>query len=126
MNFKVFELTSMGANCYVLWDEETNIAMLIDPGEEDARIDKFIEKNGLKPIYIALTHTDSIYQELEALLRNRQKNLRDFQLETSRRFSSLYHMRTTLSRTLRFRCCLLPCKPVVHQILHQMILLSRQ
>jgi len=42
--------------------------------------------------YIALTHTDSIYQELEALLRNRQKNLRDFQLETSRRFSSLYHM----------------------------------
>ena len=57
MNFKVFELRSMGANCYVLWDEETNIAMLIDPGEEDARIDKFIEKNGLKPIYIALTHT---------------------------------------------------------------------
>jgi AraC-like DNA-binding protein len=42
--------------------------------------------------YITLSYMDNVCQELEALLRNRQKNLRDFQLETSRRFSSIYHM----------------------------------
>lgn len=57
MNFTVFEVGNLGANCYILWDEETKQAILIDPGECDVRIDKFIEKNSLSIIYIVLTHT---------------------------------------------------------------------
>lgn len=57
MNFTMFELGQLGANCYILWDEHTKSAMLIDTGEQDVRIDNFIEKHRLSPIYIALTHT---------------------------------------------------------------------
>ena len=57
MNFNVFELQTLGANCYVLWDEKTTHAMIIDPGEPDDRIDSYIEENALTPVYIILTHT---------------------------------------------------------------------
>ena len=41
---------------------------------------------------LPISHMDIVCQEMEALLHNREKNPRKFQIESSRRFSSLYHI----------------------------------
>jgi len=46
----------MEANCYLLADEKTKRAIIIDPGEEAKRILHEIEQNKLKVIYIVNTH----------------------------------------------------------------------
>jgi Zn-dependent hydrolases, including glyoxylases len=46
----------MGTNCYVVWDEKTLEAAVIDPGFEDQRISDIINENKLKVNYILLTH----------------------------------------------------------------------
>jgi hydroxyacylglutathione hydrolase len=47
-------LGQLEANCYVVIDEETNKAMIIDPGDEPERIKEAIE--GADVQYIVLTH----------------------------------------------------------------------
>lgn len=49
-------LGPIGTNCYVVWDETTLEAAVIDPGFEDQRISGIINKNKLKVKYILLTH----------------------------------------------------------------------
>lgn len=49
-------LGQMGTNCYVVWDEKTLEAAVIDPGFEDQRISDIINENKLKVNYILLTH----------------------------------------------------------------------
>lgn len=49
-------LGQMGTNCYVVWDENTLEAAVIDPGFEDQRINDIINENKLKVKYILLTH----------------------------------------------------------------------
>ncbi len=49
-------LGQMGTNCYVLWDEKTLAAAIIDPGFEDQQIIDIINENHLKVKYILLTH----------------------------------------------------------------------
>ena len=49
-------LGQMGTNCYVIWDETTLEAAVIDPGFEDPRINDIINDNKLKVEYILLTH----------------------------------------------------------------------
>ncbi|KNZ42169.1 MBL fold metallo-hydrolase [Acetobacterium bakii] len=56
MEIKKLSLGQMGTNCYVLWDEDSLEAAVIDPGFEDNRILDIIEKNKLKVKYILLTH----------------------------------------------------------------------
>lgn len=46
----------MEANCYILADEKTKKAIIIDPGEEGERILHEIKQNKLKVIYIVNTH----------------------------------------------------------------------
>ena len=43
-------------NCYILGDEKTKDAVVIDPGEDFERIDKQLKASGLKVKYIVLTH----------------------------------------------------------------------
>jgi hydroxyacylglutathione hydrolase len=43
-------------NCYLLADEKTRNAAIIDPGDDYARISKVIEENSLKPQFIINTH----------------------------------------------------------------------
>lgn len=47
---------SLRANCYIVADEETKQAIIIDPGDEADRIIDVINKNNLKPKSIILTH----------------------------------------------------------------------
>lgn len=49
-------LGQMGTNCYVVWDEKTLEAAVIDPGFEDQRINDIIYENRLQVKYILLTH----------------------------------------------------------------------
>lgn len=49
-------LGQMGTNCYVLWDEKSLEAAVIDPGFEDQRIIDVIKQNKLTVKYILLTH----------------------------------------------------------------------
>jgi glyoxylase-like metal-dependent hydrolase (beta-lactamase superfamily II) len=43
-------------NCYILADEKTKDAVIIDPGGDYSRIQKRIEKLGLKPLCVINTH----------------------------------------------------------------------
>lgn len=49
-----------GENMYILWDETTHEAVVVDPGmmREDERtmVTQFIEKNSLKVLHVLLTH----------------------------------------------------------------------
>ena len=44
------------ANCYIVWDEQSRKAVVIDPGGDFEELKTFIENNGLNVEYIILTH----------------------------------------------------------------------
>lgn len=46
----------MGANCYILYDESSKEAAVIDPGEEAEKLIEIIENGDLTVKYILLTH----------------------------------------------------------------------
>lgn len=45
-----------GANCYIVMDEETKEAVVLDPGGDVDDIEKMLQSLGAKVKYIALTH----------------------------------------------------------------------
>ena len=56
MNTKKLVVGQLEANCYILADEETKRAIIIDPGGEARKILEVIKQNKLKVIYIINTH----------------------------------------------------------------------
>jgi glyoxylase-like metal-dependent hydrolase (beta-lactamase superfamily II) len=56
MEFKRLPLGIYQANCYVLFDENTKEAAVIDPSGDFPELKDFIEANGLKVKYIIITH----------------------------------------------------------------------
>lgn len=47
----------MSSNCFVVYDDETDRALIVDPGSEKSEREiAFIEENRLHPDYIILTH----------------------------------------------------------------------
>ncbi|MDR3305964.1 MAG: MBL fold metallo-hydrolase [Clostridiales Family XIII bacterium] len=56
MKILAFVLGMVGTNCYLVWNEETQAAMLIDPAVYDDRIERELTGRGLKLKYIVLTH----------------------------------------------------------------------
>lgn len=49
-------LGQMGTNCYLIWDESTREAAVIDPGFEDQQVSDIINEKKLNVKYILLTH----------------------------------------------------------------------
>ena len=47
---------SLQTNCYLLIDEETKCAALIDPGDEAEKLLALVEREGVTLQYILLTH----------------------------------------------------------------------
>lgn len=47
---------ALQTNCYLLIDEETKLAALIDPGDEAERLLALVEREGVQVKYILLTH----------------------------------------------------------------------
>jgi len=56
MRIETLVVGQIQTNCYVVWDEESKDAAVIDPGGDEKRIKAFIDKNGLKLKAILLTH----------------------------------------------------------------------
>ncbi len=56
MIFKKLTLGSYFVNCYVLGNERSKEALVIDPGAEYKRIESFLKENDLKPIAVINTH----------------------------------------------------------------------
>lgn len=56
MEYKRLPLGIYQANCYIIWDEESRKAAVIDPGGDFEELKTFIENNGLNVEYIILTH----------------------------------------------------------------------
>lgn len=61
MQYKVFCVNPVQENCYIVWDEDTCEAAIIDCGAwtsgEKAAISTFVSENGLKVKYALQTHT---------------------------------------------------------------------
>lgn len=55
MRWKQMPLGAIQTNCYIL-DNEKGEALIIDPGEEGNKVIDYIEKKGLKPVAVLLTH----------------------------------------------------------------------
>lgn len=56
MELVKLSLGMMGTNCYIVWDEKSLEAAVIDPGFKDDRIFKCMHENHLNVKYILLTH----------------------------------------------------------------------
>lgn len=65
-------------NCYILYDENTNEAVIIDPGNEPKKIIDAIVKKNLKPIYILLTHGHADHIAGISKLKEEFQNLKVF------------------------------------------------
>ncbi len=62
-------------NCYLISHPETLETILVDPADEADRIQREIEKNGLKPVVILLTHGHFDHMGAADLLRKRYQIL---------------------------------------------------
>ncbi|MBE6972878.1 MAG: MBL fold metallo-hydrolase [Ruminococcaceae bacterium] len=72
MNIKILPVGELGTNCYILEDEVSKLAAVIDPGDEAGRILDQVKKDGVQVKYILLTHghydhTTAVPQLHEAL-----------------------------------------------------------
>lgn len=56
MIFEALVVGMYGANCYIVGNEETKEAAVIDPGAEFNKIDSKLKDLGLKPTMVILTH----------------------------------------------------------------------
>ncbi len=60
MKIKKFIFNDLGVNCYLLWDEDSKEAVIIDPAafypDEEEELKEFILQNGLKPVHSLNTH----------------------------------------------------------------------
>lgn len=76
MKIKSMAVGSYRANCYIVYDEATKEAVVIDPGSEGNKIYDFIKGEGLCVKYIILTHCH--FDHINAvpfLLKNTQARL---------------------------------------------------
>jgi len=55
MKLKIIPVGMLGTNCYLLISQENN-CVVIDPGAQPDKIIQMIEKEGLTPKYLLLTH----------------------------------------------------------------------
>lgn len=60
IKIKKFEFNAFSENTYVVWDEKSNEAIIVDPGcfdkSEQMELEEFITKNNLTPKYLINTH----------------------------------------------------------------------
>lgn len=57
MKIYVMQVGELATNCYIVWDEQTSQAAVIDPGDRGSAIAAWMDERGLKLEAILLTHT---------------------------------------------------------------------
>ena len=67
MKLKTFVVGPMQTNCYIISDETSFEAIIIDPGDEPKEIKKYLQQNKLTPKFIVNTHghIDHIASDVE-------------------------------------------------------------
>lgn len=76
MEFEKLELGFAQMNCYILFDNESKEAVIIDPGFDFHIIDKFIVERQLEPVYILLTHSHGDHIGAVEELKKKYKDLK--------------------------------------------------
>jgi len=56
MQITVFQLGQLGANCYIVADEQAKSCAVVDPGGQGVQLAGWLRDNGLTPKYVLLTH----------------------------------------------------------------------
>ncbi|HPF19048.1 MAG: MBL fold metallo-hydrolase [Bacillota bacterium] len=56
MKVKVFPCGYLQTNCYLVWNESTKNAFIVDPGDVSPDLKAWIQKEKLTPQYVLLTH----------------------------------------------------------------------
>ena len=56
MNIQKIVVGQLDVNCYIISDDSSSEALIIDPGDEPEKIIEFIDATGLQPKYILFTH----------------------------------------------------------------------
>lgn len=56
LKYETLVLGDLETNCYLVWDEETKLALIIDPADDGVGISEEIENKKIKPIGVCLTH----------------------------------------------------------------------
>ncbi len=56
LQWKMITVGPFAMNAYLLWCEQTKVALVIDPGDEIERLEQEIAREGLQPERIILTH----------------------------------------------------------------------
>ncbi len=56
MQITVFQLGQLGANCYIVADEQTKVCTVVDPGGQGRELAGWLGEQGLTPRYVFLTH----------------------------------------------------------------------
>ena len=56
MEIETIVVSPFEVNCYLVWNKEDRVGVIIDPGDEDELIIERIEKRGIIPKAILLTH----------------------------------------------------------------------
>ncbi|MDR0233865.1 MAG: MBL fold metallo-hydrolase [Zoogloeaceae bacterium] len=56
MQYLIVPVTPLEQNCTLFWCEQTNAAVIIDPGGDVGRIVKAVEAKNLKPSHVLITH----------------------------------------------------------------------
>lgn len=56
MKIKLFRIGHIDTNCYIVYDDKTKEAVVIDPAASDKAMSDFIEDNGLRVKYTINTH----------------------------------------------------------------------
>ncbi|MCD5390691.1 MBL fold metallo-hydrolase [candidate division NPL-UPA2 bacterium] len=76
MFIKSMVVGPLEANCYLVTDEETKEAIIIDPGAEGEKIRRLIEKGGLVPAYIVNTHGHIDHIGANGYLKEKLKDIK--------------------------------------------------
>ncbi len=66
-----YNVGEIGTNCYLLVNTATKETIIADPGGDAPMLEKHIEKNGLKPAAILLTHAHYDHAHHAAVLKKR-------------------------------------------------------
>lgn len=56
MNVKVFPCGYLETNCYLVWNDSSQQAIIVDPGDFSSELNTFLLKEEITPEYIVLTH----------------------------------------------------------------------
>ena len=56
MQITMFQLGQLGANCYIVADEQAKSCAVVDPGGQGKELAQWLRQQGLTPKYVLLTH----------------------------------------------------------------------